>query len=83
MVLVEMLGHTSSAVGHSGLGLGAALAVVLSWDRNRSILWAIIHGLLSWIYVIYFAVTRDVRVPNKMSDPGTGVVTEWDDRAEE
>jgi hypothetical protein len=34
------------------------LAVTLSWARNRSILWAILAGILSWIYVIYFALTR-------------------------
>ena len=36
-----------------GLGLGSIIAVVVSWNRNESILWAIIHGLLGWIYVIY------------------------------
>ena len=41
-----------------GIGLGSARAVVLSWHRNRSILWAILHGILSWIYVIYFDLTR-------------------------
>jgi hypothetical protein len=38
--------------------LGTAIAAVLSWSRNASILWCILHGLLSWIYVIYFAITR-------------------------
>ena len=42
----------------SGIGIGAALAIVLSWDRNKSILWAILHGFFSWFYVIYFALTR-------------------------
>lgn len=42
----------------SGIGLGAALAVVLSWERNKSIFWAVIAGALSWVYVIYFALTR-------------------------
>jgi hypothetical protein len=42
----------------NGLGFGAALAIVCSWQRNRSILWAIIAGILSWFYVIYFALTR-------------------------
>jgi hypothetical protein len=41
-----------------GVGLGTVIAVVLSWHRNRSILWAILHGILSWFYVIYFALTR-------------------------
>jgi len=48
----------SGHVASSGISLGAAIAVVCSWQRNRSILLAIIAGLLSWIYVIYFALTR-------------------------
>jgi len=42
----------------AGLGLGTVLAVVCSWQRNRSILWAIIHSWFSWAYVIWFALTR-------------------------
>ncbi len=45
-------------VTQSGIGLGAAIAVVCSWQRNRSIVLAIIAGVLSWFYVIYFAITR-------------------------
>jgi hypothetical protein len=41
-----------------GIGFGAALAITISWSVNHSILWAIIHGILSWIYVIYYALTR-------------------------
>lgn len=36
-----------------GLSMGAALAMVMSYDVNRSALWAIGHGLLSWLYVGY------------------------------
>jgi hypothetical protein len=50
------------AVGHevarSGIGLGAALAVAISWSTNQSILWALVHGVLSWFYVIYYAIVR-------------------------
>lgn len=42
----------------STLTLGSVLAVVCSWERNRSILWAILASILSWFYVIYFAMTR-------------------------
>ncbi len=42
-----------------GIGLGSIIAVVASWSRNKSILFGIIHGLLGWIYVIYFALTRE------------------------
>lgn len=47
----------AQAVG-GGWALGMAIAVVLSWSRNASILWCIFHGILSWLYVVYFAVTR-------------------------
>lgn len=43
----------------SGVSLGSALAIAISWSVNQSILWAIFHGILSWLYVIYFAVTRN------------------------
>ena len=48
----------STMIVHNGIGLGSVIAVVCSWDRNRSILWAILAGLFSWFYVIYFALTR-------------------------
>ena len=40
----------------SGLSMGSALAIVLSYVEHKSILWAILHGILSWFYVIYFAI---------------------------
>ncbi|GAA4511984.1 MULTISPECIES: hypothetical protein [Sphingobacterium] len=48
----------TQTVRNNGIGLGSAIAVVASWDRNKSILWAIIHGILGWLYVIYYAITR-------------------------
>ena len=42
----------------AGIGFGSALAIAISWSQNQSILWAIVHGILSWIYVIYYAFTR-------------------------
>lgn len=45
-------------VAQNGIGIGSAIAIVCSWQRNRSILWAILAGILSWFYVIYFAITR-------------------------
>lgn len=58
MILAHIAGQTSSAVAQTGIGLGSAIAVVCSWQRNRSIFWAIIAGVLSWLYVVYFAITR-------------------------
>ncbi len=42
----------------SGIGFGTALAIAISWSVNKSILWAILHGIFSWLYVIYYAITR-------------------------
>ncbi len=39
-----------------GIGFGTALAIAISWSANKSIIWAMIHGVLSWIYVIYYAI---------------------------
>ena len=59
MILAQAASNAHHTVTQSGIGLGSAIAVVLSWHRNKSILFAIIHGILSWIYVIYFALTRE------------------------
>jgi hypothetical protein len=40
----------------AGVSFGSALAIAISWTSNKSILWAILHGFLSWIYVIYYAI---------------------------
>lgn len=42
----------------AGISFGSALAIAISWSLHESILWAIVHGFLSWLYVIYYAVTR-------------------------
>ena len=42
-----------------GIGLGTIIAVVISWSRNKSILWAIVHGILGWLYVIYAILVRN------------------------
>jgi hypothetical protein len=56
MLLAEV--EVVNTVTQSGIGLGSAIAVVCSWQRNRSILFAIVSGILGWLYVIYFALTR-------------------------
>ena len=35
-----------------GVGFGSAHAIAISYAANHSILWAIIHGILGWLYVI-------------------------------
>ncbi len=40
----------------NGISFGTALAIAISWSMNKSILWAMLHGLLGWVYVIYYAI---------------------------
>ncbi len=39
-----------------GITFGTALAIAISWSLNHSVIWAIIHGLFSWLYVLYYVV---------------------------
>jgi hypothetical protein len=57
MMLAQIATQTHT-VTQTGIGIGSAIAIVCSWQRHRSILWAILAGILSWLYVIYFAATR-------------------------
>ena len=59
---LDIFAHDSEVnktIVKNGIGLGSVIAVVISWDRNKSILLAIIHGMLSWLYVIYYFFTRE------------------------
>ena len=46
----------NTTIIHQGLGFGSALAIAISFTTNKSILWAILHGIFSWFYVLYFAL---------------------------
>lgn len=38
----------------TGISFGTALAMVISYTTWHSVGWAIFHGILGWVYVIYF-----------------------------
>jgi hypothetical protein len=42
----------------AGIGFGAGLAMVISWSVYKSVLLAIFHGILGWLYVLYYLLTR-------------------------
>ncbi|HEY4306985.1 MAG TPA: hypothetical protein VGM82_21115 [Gemmatimonadaceae bacterium] len=42
----------------AGVSFGSALAIVISWSVHHSIIWAIVQGFFSWLYVAYYAITR-------------------------
>lgn len=56
---INPTGATNEIMIQGGIGLGSLLAVVISWDRNHSIIWAIIHAMCGWIYVIYYIAIRN------------------------
>ena len=41
-----------------GGAFGASLAMVISYVNWGSVWWAILHGVLNWIYVIYFLIVH-------------------------
>lgn len=50
-----IIGNRGDSV-KNGIGFGAALAMVISYVQWHSVGWAILHGVLGWVYVIYYAV---------------------------
>jgi len=42
----------------SGITFGSALAITISWSVHKSVFWAIVHGIFSWFYVIYYLIVR-------------------------
>ena len=57
---IEMASRHSATteITRSGITMGSALAMILSYNASQSILWAILHGIFSWLYVIYFVIVR-------------------------
>lgn len=45
-------------VTSGGITMGCALAIVISYTKWHSVLWAVLHGVCGWLYVIYFLFTR-------------------------
>jgi hypothetical protein len=59
-VLIEMLADVEARhmAVQQGVGIGSVVAAVCSWHRNRSIVLSAIAAFFTWLYVIYFAITR-------------------------
>lgn len=52
-----MHSYTRVSFGY-GITFGNALAMAISFPTNHSVFWAIIDGLLSWLYVLYYLLSR-------------------------
>ena len=47
--------HVGSAV-KTGVSFGTCLAMVISFVTWKSVGWAILHGIFSWGYVLYYLI---------------------------
>jgi len=47
-------GRVVSSSVKAGISFGSCLAMIISYTAWKSIFWAILHGLFSWGYVIYY-----------------------------
>ena len=36
------------------VGIGTVVAVAVSWSANKSVGWALLHGMAHWFYVLYW-----------------------------
>jgi len=43
--------------------MGQTLSIVLSWNINHSLIWAIVHGLCNWFYVLYYILQFSDNTP--------------------
>ena len=55
---IRYVRERTASAARAGIGFGSALAITISWSAHQSIIWAVIHGFFSWLYVLYYAVTR-------------------------
>ena len=54
-VVTQVVRKSGNAV-KKGITFGAALAMVISYVNWHSIGWAILHGIFSWGYVLYYVI---------------------------
>lgn len=54
--LKQLEDRRDRSVTLGGVGFGCVLATVISYVTWQSIGWAILHGALGWIYVIYYLI---------------------------
>lgn len=38
--------------------IGCSLATLMSYKTNGDIIWAILHGFCSWLYIIYWIIFK-------------------------
>ena len=53
---MTMAVYVKSTVAKAGISFGSCMAIVISYTAWHSIPWAILHGIFSWGYVLYYAI---------------------------
>ncbi len=48
--------HNVTKTVTEGVSFGAVIAAVISYVKWQSIGWAMLHGVLGWVYVIYYII---------------------------
>jgi hypothetical protein len=66
LISLEAFAHSEvkQSIYRNGIGMGSVIAIVISWSKNKSVLYAILHGFLSWLYVIYYVINREDKEKN-------------------
>ncbi len=54
IIILYMSKIENKTIVSNGISFGSALAIAISFTLNKSVMWAIIHGIFSWLYVIYY-----------------------------
>jgi hypothetical protein len=44
---------------YTPIKIGTVLSMIISWNQNKSILMALVHGVLGWLYIIYYYIGKD------------------------
>jgi hypothetical protein len=56
MIVEHRLSPMGLKIFKYGISYGAVAAMIISWSVNKSILWMLIDGWFSWLYVIFYAL---------------------------
>lgn len=57
-----MIEHRSATATTAGVGMGAVLAALISWDATQSLLWTVLHMIGGWVYVIYSLIIHRAHI---------------------
>jgi len=44
--------------GCGAFSLGGFIALLMSWSVNHSVVYAFLHGILGWFYVVYWLLVH-------------------------